>query len=75
MLSNTTARPRCFSRRGLAAEGLITAPSGARLPRSTAIPALRLEWFFERANHFAIPARRFGHILPYGLPFTVIASR
>ena len=38
MLSNTTARPRCFISRGEAADGLSTAPVGARLPRSTAIP-------------------------------------
>ncbi len=38
--SNTTALPRCLSRRGSAADGLITAPSGQRFPRSTAIP----EW-------------------------------
>ena len=38
MSSNTTARPVCFSKCGLAAEGLMTAPSGARFPRRTAIP-------------------------------------
>ena len=37
--SNTTARPRCCSRCGEAAAGLMIAPSGARLPRSTAMPA------------------------------------
>ena len=40
MLSKTTARPRCRSSSGDAAAGLITAPDGARFPRSTAIPAL-----------------------------------
>ena len=35
--SNTTARPVCCSSFGLAAECLITAPRGARLPCSTAI--------------------------------------
>ena len=43
MSSNTTARPRCCIRCGDAADGLITAPSGARLPRSTAMPAVWLE--------------------------------
>jgi len=38
-LRNTTARPVCFSSRGSIAAGLITAPSGARLPRSTARPS------------------------------------
>ena len=33
MVSNTTARPVCCIRSGEAAEGLMTAPSGARLPR------------------------------------------
>ena len=41
MLSKTTARPRCRSRCGDAAAGLISAPSGARLPRRTAIPPRR----------------------------------
>ena len=35
MLSNTTARPVCRMSDGLAAEGLMMAPAGARLPRST----------------------------------------
>ena len=43
MLSKTTARPRWRSRSGEAAAGLITAPAGARLPRSTAMPALGLQ--------------------------------
>src|SRR3954467_11609015 len=38
MSSNTTARPVCFISSGEAADGLITAPSGARLPRRIAIP-------------------------------------
>ena len=38
MSSNTTARPVCFSSVGVAADGFSTAPSGARLPRSTAMP-------------------------------------
>ena len=45
MSSNTTARPRCFSSSGVAADGLITAPSGARLPRSTAMPPCGLNGF------------------------------
>ena len=40
--SNTTARPRCTISAGVAALGLMTAPRGARLPRSTAMPALAL---------------------------------
>src|ERR1700721_1032404 len=36
--SKTRARPRCLSRCGEAADCLMTAPSGARLPRSTAVP-------------------------------------
>ena len=42
MFSNTTARPVCTISAGVAALGLITAPRGARLPRSTAMPALSL---------------------------------
>ena len=42
MVSNTTARPRCVSSAGVAALGLMTAPRGARLPRSTAMPASAL---------------------------------
>jgi hypothetical protein len=42
MLSKTTARPVCLKRCGLAAEGLMTQPPGARLPRSTAMPACGL---------------------------------
>src|SRR3982751_5358282 len=42
MVSNTTALPRCLSSLGVAADGLITAPSGARLPRNMAMPALAL---------------------------------
>ena len=38
ILSKTIARPRCCSRCGEAAAGLMMAPSGARLPRSTAMP-------------------------------------
>ena len=38
MLSNTTALPLCFRSFGVAADGLSTQPSGARLPFSTAMP-------------------------------------
>ena len=38
MSSNTKARPVCLSNPGVAAEGFNTAPLGARLPRSTAMP-------------------------------------
>jgi len=40
--SNTTARPLCTINAGVAALGLITAPRGDRLPRSTAMPACAL---------------------------------
>ncbi|MNC85411.1 hypothetical protein D3C83_10080 [compost metagenome] len=42
MFSNTTARPRCFMSFGVAAEGLMIAPPGHRLPRSTAMPVFFL---------------------------------
>ncbi|MCY1366479.1 hypothetical protein D9M69_533760 [compost metagenome] len=42
-LSNTTARPLCTSSSGVAALGLMMAPLGARLPRSTQMPALSLK--------------------------------
>ena len=38
MFSNTTARPVCRMRPGLAADGFSTAPFGARLPRTIARP-------------------------------------
>jgi hypothetical protein len=41
--SNTTARPVCCIKAGVAALGLMTALLGARLPRSTAMPALALK--------------------------------
>ncbi len=75
MLSKTTARPRCFSRRGVAAEGLITAPVGARLPRSTAMPAcsrmgLARSRITSRFQHGASAV-----FSPMVLPLTVSASR
>ncbi|MNC90649.1 hypothetical protein D3C83_67730 [compost metagenome] len=45
--SNTTARPRCFMSAGVAAEGLMIAPSGARLPRSTRMPVFSLKGFLK----------------------------
>ncbi|KEH14906.1 hypothetical protein GY15_02085 [Delftia sp. 670] len=36
--SKTTARPSCSMSRGWAADCLMMAPPGARLPRSTAMP-------------------------------------
>jgi len=42
MSRNTTARPLWRISFGVAAEGFSTAPSGARLPRSTAMPPCRL---------------------------------
>ena len=62
--SNTTARPVCCSSSGDAADGLMTAPSGARLPRSTAMPASRLNGCVERGDDLAVPARRVLHVLP-----------
>ncbi len=38
MLSNTTALPRCRISAGEAADGLMMAPRGARLPFRTAMP-------------------------------------
>ena len=49
MSSNTTARPVCTISAGVAALGLITAPRGARLPRSTAMPALSLNGCVQRS--------------------------
>ena len=46
MSSNTTALPLCFMSFGVAAEGLMMAPPGQRLPRRTAIPVSRLKGFF-----------------------------
>ena len=43
MFSNTTARPVCTINSGEAALGLMTAPRSAKLPRSTAMPALSLK--------------------------------
>ena len=43
MFSKTTALPLCFISLGVAAEGLMIAPSGQRLPRSTAIPVFFLK--------------------------------
>ena len=45
MSSNTTARPLCFISVGVAADGFSTAPFGARLPRSTAMPPSGLNGF------------------------------
>ena len=43
--SNTTARPSCFISFGVAADCLMIAPRGARLPRSTAMPPCGLIGF------------------------------
>jgi len=43
MDSNTTAFPLCCINRGVAAEGLSTAPLGAKLPLSTTIPPWSLK--------------------------------
>ena len=42
----------------------MTAPSGARLPRRTVMPAFGLNGFGKVVNHVAIPAGRLGDILP-----------
>ena len=60
----------------IAADGLITAPSGARLPRSTAMPAVLQQRAVERADHFAVPVGALRGSSPRCvLPFTVSASR
>ena len=44
---------------------MITAPSGARLPRSTAVPVPGgLERVGQRLDHLAVPALRAGHVVP-----------
>ena len=43
------------------------APSGQRLPRSTAMPAFLLERLLERKDHVAVPAGRVLVVLPDGL--------
>src|SRR5216683_2146850 len=58
MFSNTTARARWCMSLGVAAEGLMMAPSGQRLPRSTAMPASFLNgdfklWITSRFQHAA----------------------
>jgi len=74
MFSNTTARPLCFISLGVAAEGLMIAPSGQRLPRSTAIP----EFFLKGFLCWKITSRfQQGAFLLFSqrlLPFTVSAS-
>jgi hypothetical protein len=73
--SNTTARPVCLSSAGVAADGLITAPSGLRLPRSTAMPA----WGLNGSSNAWMTSRfQFGASLQLShsvLPLTVSASR
>ncbi len=75
IVSNTTARPRCVSSDAVAADGLITAPLGARLPRSTAMPACGLSGassgrMTSRFQHGASAV-----IAPIDVPLTVSASR
>ena len=50
MVSNTTARPSCVISFGVAADCLMTAPRGARLPRSTHIAPCALIGFVARAD-------------------------
>ena len=49
--SNTTARPVCCSSAGVAADCLMIAPRGARLPRSTAMLPHALDRIGARADH------------------------
>jgi len=49
---------------GVAAEGLMIAPPGQRLPRRTAIP----ERLGERKDHVAVVAGRFAVVLPDRFP-------
>src|SRR5437879_13270466 len=71
MFSNTTARPLCFMSLGVAAEGLMMAPSGQRLPRSTAMPEFFLKGFVmyqlkkHLKNNYGIEVLR-GNICPDG---------
>ncbi len=56
--SKTTARPRCRSRCGDAAAGLMIAPAGARLPYRTAIPAFGWNGVAAAADHVPVPDLR-----------------
>ena len=58
MLSKTTARPRCCSRCGDAAAGLMMAPRGARLPRSTAMPAAGISGASRGSDDVGVPDPR-----------------
>ena len=64
MFSNTTARPVWRISSGEAAEGLMTAPSGARLPRRIAMPASGLNGVGEGRDHLAVPALGVLDVLP-----------
>src|SRR4026207_1120045 len=64
MFSNTTARPRCCMSLGVAAEGLMIAPSGHRVPRRTAVPACGLEGRLEGMDDVAVPAGRVLVVVP-----------
>ena len=61
--SNTTAGPVCRSRCGSTAAGLITAPSGARLPRSTARPSFATSGVVARPDHVVVVDLRAGDVL------------
>ena len=66
----------CCSSRGSHAEGLITAPSGARLPRSTASRLRRCSALVERADDVVVPhLGRRAMFSPSVLPVTVGVPR
>ena len=67
LFSNTTARPRCIISAGVAALGLMTAPRGARLPRSTAMPALALNGASSGLMTSVLKFSRVGDVLAHGL--------
>ena len=64
MVSNTMARPRCLISCGEAADGLRTAPSGARLPRSTAMPPLAASGLSIGRMTSVFQLRRVAAVLP-----------
>ncbi len=74
MSSKTTARPRCTIRCADAAEGFSTAPSGARLPRSTAIPPEAVSAFSTGRITSAFQLRTSLTSSQIGPPETVSAS-
>ena len=74
MLSKTTARPLCFMSFGVAADGLMIAPSGQRLPRSTAMPVSRLKGFPKGMITSGLSLRAARLFSQIDLPLAVSAS-